>query len=742
MKMSVQPSNMGRAALKFIPTPATGAFRTVKPVFVNAEVAFFDLSDQADWTGAIDVFSFDLPKGTPHDFQIEFDWIRLEGALIENESFEYWDLENQKIAAWTASAAYDFPDFMDPNQVNSRDYGVVVTGTGNSESITQDIRDGLDLPKGQRMLVEAALLVPADANGTTIAVNVSEQGTDGQWSAGTAVAVDTLDAYSVISAECTLALEPADRTGLRVEVAITNAAGTTVYLDDVFVNTLPELREPAVDAIQGWPINCVKLSEGQTIIIDGVVTPEEYAGAQAVVINAETAYGIDPHDPIYTHSMSTHRNTMGKYKNGINHWAWTPLDDYNGTYYIMWDAENFYIACSVEDDSYAFKGPVPSSSDGLQFTLAETIFEGEKPYCYIPTVSPGGADGQPVAQNAFNADIYYDYDLFQHPETEYACSVNAETNDWTVELKIPFRLMVGDFKNDLADSDRDGDGKDVFPPEVGDVVGFAIVVRDWDMFDGTAYDNLAGVTTHTGFSPWQNFGTQVQQTSQPLTFVGAPDTTSGLVAHWKLDEGQGDVATDSSGNEHQGTYVASPVLGIAGASGTCMDSSAGWMEADLGSDLPVGAAERTVSLWINPTDVNEIKFFNYGAAGKGTDFAFAAFPGAGILQRHGGGYNTYAGDVELNEWTHLAMVVPLGRTMTSDVQVYINGVNAPQEQGKGAPRALDTQVSPCYVGTCILQWRDLDGDGVPSTFVGMIDDVRIYNRALSPADLAAVRAGD
>jgi hypothetical protein len=258
----------------------------------------------------------------------------------------------------------------------------------------------------------------------------------------------------------------------------------------------------------------VKLAEGQTITIDGVVTPEEYAGAQAVVINAETAFGIDPYDPNYTHSMCE--------RGGANkaNWLKTPLDDHNGTYYVMWDAENFYIACSVEDDSYAFKGPTPNNSDALQFTLGETPFEREKPFHYIPTIAPADAGGNPVAQNSFGA-TYFEYDLFQHPETEYAGSVNAETQAWTVELKIPFRLMIGDFKNDLANGDRDGDGKNVFPPEVGDVVGFSIITIDFDLDDlGNAGLRLLS-STNTGFFPWQNKGSQTQQ---PLTFVGASDT--------------------------------------------------------------------------------------------------------------------------------------------------------------------------------------------------------------------------
>jgi hypothetical protein len=480
----------------------------------QADVVFIDLSDQLDWQGMVDVFYFDLPRRAPNDFQIEFDWIRLEGLYLKNESFEYWDNENDKIAGWTASAAYGFPDPMDPNQVNLRDYAAAVTGTGNSESITQDIRDGLTLPEGQRMLVEAALLVPADAAGTEVVVHVAEQGQDGQWTTGAAVAVDTSDDYSVTSSEVTLALEPADRTGLRVEVSIMSPAGAVVYLDDIFIAALPALREPAVDAKQGWPVNCVKLSAGQEITIDGVVTPEEYVGAQAIVINAETAYGIDPYDPNYTHAMQLGANANKAF------WQRTSLEDFNGTYYVMWDDENLYVACSVQDDVYAYDGPTPNKSDCLQFIITAGIYDTVKPNMYIPTIAPADATGNLQAESVFNPANYFDYPIFQETEVLVAGMVDADTQDWTVELKIPWVVLVGDFPGDLVKGDLDGNGRDVFPPVVGDTIGFAIMVKD---HDGPGQNFLSG--THPGFWPWQHGGRMTPdgvQTQEALTFVAAP----------------------------------------------------------------------------------------------------------------------------------------------------------------------------------------------------------------------------
>jgi len=521
MRMSIPSTditggNLTRTAVRFITSESLQkVIKFLPPEDPNqAEVVYLNFSDQENWQGTADLFYFDLPRKAPNDFQIEFDWVRWEGALVENESFEYWDGENDKIAGWMASAAYAFPDAMDPSLVNSRDFAAAVTGTGNSESITQDIRDGLALPQGQRMLVEAALLVPADAAGTEVAVHVAEQGQDGQWSAGTPAAVDTLDDYVVISSEVTLALEPTERIGLRVEVSITSPAGAVVYVDDIFVAALPAVREPAVDAKQGWPMQCVKLSAGQEITIDGEVTPEEYQGAQAIVINAETVGVVDSTDPNYTHAM-----TLG---GALAKTAWhrTSLEDFNGTYYVMWDDENLYVACSVQDDVYEYRGPTPNKSDGLQFTITAGIYDTVAPNVYIPTIAPADAEGNPHPESVFNPANFFDYPIFMNPDVLVAGKVDPDTQDWTVELKIPWVVLVGDFPEDKVNGDLDGNGRDVFPPVVGDTIGFAIMALDYD----GDHNFLSG--THPGFWSWFHGGPMTpngKQTQEPLTFVAAPE---------------------------------------------------------------------------------------------------------------------------------------------------------------------------------------------------------------------------
>ena len=54
----------------------------------------------------------------------------------------------------------------------------------------------------------------------------------------------------------------------------------------------------------GWPVNCVRLSPGQTITLDGIITPQEYDGAQALIINDQTVNAPDPHLP-YVHNAKS-----------------------------------------------------------------------------------------------------------------------------------------------------------------------------------------------------------------------------------------------------------------------------------------------------------------------------------------------------------------------------------------------------------------------------------------------------
>jgi hypothetical protein len=192
----------------------------------------------------------------------------------------------------------------------------------------------------------------------------------------------------------------------------------------------------------------------------------------------------------------------------------------------MWDDENFYIAHSVQDDSHANAGnpATPQRGDCMQFTLHAEPNAAEAGQNYIPTVAVG-PDGIAVAKSDFGANFGYMYDLFASantdpsadPRVEYAGHLDTETQDWSVELKIPWIAMIGDFQGDLVNGDSDGDGKNVFPPDLLDEVGFTIQPRDWDYVGDTPTLGLSA-TNHGGTFPWAPLPDDHVQ--QRLIFVG------------------------------------------------------------------------------------------------------------------------------------------------------------------------------------------------------------------------------
>ncbi len=162
----------------------------------------------------------------------------------------------------------------------------------------------------------------------------------------------------------------------------------------------------------------------------------------------------------------------------------TPLEDFSATYYFLWDDEFFYAAISAQDDNYSYVGPYPNGSDTLQFVFAESPDETQTTNMYIPTIAPDNGAGEIDAKNDFDGWITNDI----MDDSTFAASVDPETQDWTVEIKIPWGAMQGDFISD------------VFPPQTGDQVGFQVLAIDYD--EGVLHW-FAG--NHPTF-PWESGG--------------------------------------------------------------------------------------------------------------------------------------------------------------------------------------------------------------------------------------------
>jgi hypothetical protein len=203
-----------------------------------------------------------------------------------------------------------------------------------------------------------------------------------------------------------------------------------------------------------------------------------------------------------------------------------------------------------------------------------------------------------------------------------------------------------------------------------------------------------------------------------------------LVGWWRLNEGSGTLAIDSSGNNLHGELVNEP-LWVAGIQGTALQFADGSHVAVPGYEGILGTHARTSTAWINVTKTSA-SIITWGPSGEGTKWVMRTHNGPATLRLECGRGNTYGTtDLVDGEWHHVAAVLEDdGTPDVSEIKLYVDGKLDPIMEG-GTPRQMNTSSGGEFrIG------YDLNNTG--RTFDGMMDDVRIYDRALSADDIQAL----
>jgi hypothetical protein len=208
-----------------------------------------------------------------------------------------------------------------------------------------------------------------------------------------------------------------------------------------------------------------------------------------------------------------------------------------------------------------------------------------------------------------------------------------------------------------------------------------------------------------------------------------------LVGYWKMDEGVGSSTYDYSGSNATGTWTGTPsgtintyytagnVESYAGVFNGSNDNVAVPSSAALN---PTNAI--TVMAWIDPFAWN-LGFQT--AISKRTNGG--GFPGWSIAVG-GSGSALYvwasAATVSITNasptstWQHVAFTYD-----GTNITTYFNGVKTVST----AAASFTSSANPLYIGS------DTTSGG--RNFNGLIDDVRIYNRALSAAEIQSIYNG-
>jgi len=207
---------------------------------------------------------------------------------------------------------------------------------------------------------------------------------------------------------------------------------------------------------------------------------------------------------------------------------------------------------------------------------------------------------------------------------------------------------------------------------------------------------------------------------------------SDLVARWKFDEGSGTTAGDSSGNGNTGTLVNGPAWTTGIISGAVsFDGTDDFVS--VADNLLRDNLSLTLAMWIRTT-ASGILFAYQNAAypSSSTNGVPALYVGTdGKLRGEFwmGAVSPIASALSVSDgrWHHVAVT---GNTNTQTL--YLDG----QPAGTLSGQINHLDMSKNQVGTGWGGWPGL-GSGW-QFFRGSIDDVRIYSRALTQAEIQAL----
>ena len=203
-----------------------------------------------------------------------------------------------------------------------------------------------------------------------------------------------------------------------------------------------------------------------------------------------------------------------------------------------------------------------------------------------------------------------------------------------------------------------------------------------------------------------------------------------LVGWWQFDEGSGTVAKDSSGHSHDGTLNGDPKW-VGGPLGGALDfdGTNDFVEIPDGPGLSITDAI-TIAAWTNmrTTSSDEMAIVSKGGwAANDLPYELTETRGGVIFWQF---YNDAGRDScspnspSAGEWHHIAATYD-GKVF----QCYIDGVLAQEWAYAGA--------MPKNTASVTIGRRSRGG----TFFNGMIDDVRLYDRALTAGQINVVLGG-
>lgn len=198
------------------------------------------------------------------------------------------------------------------------------------------------------------------------------------------------------------------------------------------------------------------------------------------------------------------------------------------------------------------------------------------------------------------------------------------------------------------------------------------------------------------------------------------------LAHWKLDETSGPTAVDSIGGS-DGSLVGNPTWSTGHLNGA-LDFDGVGDRVDVGPILSAGSPQITVTAWVFKRDTGDDRVITKSSSTAIIDHIFSlGVYNTTIRVRlkttdNGGSSNYDGGSIPLNQWVHLAFTYDGAK-----LEIYKDGLQTASHSVTGDMVASALDVSIGNINAIDDRYWN-----------GLLDDVRLYDRALSPAEIAGL----
>lgn len=193
---------------------------------------------------------------------------------------------------------------------------------------------------------------------------------------------------------------------------------------------------------------------------------------------------------------------------------------------------------------------------------------------------------------------------------------------------------------------------------------------------------------------------------------------SGLVGWWKFDEASGNAA-DSSGYANTGTPTGTTIVSNCKRGG-CRSFNGTSDFIDVGTNLTV-TSDVTVSYWAYLSSISGYRMAMTRTSGTGGDWEIAMSANGNSEPYYGRNGSTIFPTnygITTNRWLHFTLTID----SVAGAKIYINGTSVATSVEVTSFRNAN--------GTLYIGKRS---DGY--YFNGLLDDIRVYNRALTAVEV-------